>query len=465
MTGTRTLPLSARLLLAAILALLPGCSLLRAPKTVVTAVVPKSRSSQPDPLHLQLQIERFTDNFVLLTAQALDDYAKKAATESARVEALQLKLASASALTSIASGPNPNANLLDLVAVTMLGRIAVEDRWANAADPAALEQWLATSRALETNVWELAATALNPDYGKELRRTIELWSEQNPQARGIFFLRPQEFTSRLARERKTERNPNSVFSLMDLDPMTGLDPAVREITETRVLAERAMFTFQRMPFLLRLQTELLAYELADQPGMRLALTNITLLAGSADRIGRATESVSQTAAQLPERISAERKEILMALDQHEGKLRDLSAQVDQALQSGEKMSTSLNTSLVTLTALMKLFGVGQPSTNAPQDTNSVPFNILDYGQAADHVGAMAKDVNTLVNTVNQSLPQIERLSQQTTGDAQKVVDRGFRLGLVLIAVFLAGAVLAGLIYRFFAEKLKHPEHSLPASTQ
>ena len=72
--------------------------------------------------------------------------------------------------------------------------------------------------------------------------------------------------------------------LVNLDPTAGLDPAVREITQTRLMAERAMFTMQRMPFLLRLQTELLTYQLSDQSPIRQALADTTLLAGSADRI-------------------------------------------------------------------------------------------------------------------------------------------------------------------------------------
>jgi F0F1-type ATP synthase assembly protein I len=56
------------------------------------------------------------------------------------------------------------------------------------------------------------------------------------------------------------------------------------------------------------------------------------------------------------------------------------------------------------------------------------------------------------------VPQVDRLSQNATAEAQKVVDRAFRLGLVLIAVLLIGAVLASLVYRFFAEKLKRPAH-------
>jgi hypothetical protein len=269
-----------------------------------------------------------------------------------------------------------------------------------------------------------------------------------------FLIRPHDFASLVRTSQAKGTGVSSVFNLAGLDPMASIDPAVREITRTRLFAERALFVMQRMPFLLRLQAELLAHQLIVQPEVQLALTNTTRLSESVDRISRAAESVSQTATQLPDRISAERKEILAALDQQEGKLRDLAAEVNRSLVSAEKMSTSLNTTVTNFDVLMKRFGVGEPSTNAAPDTKSPSFNILDYGQVAQQVGTMAKDLNTLVSSVNQNVPQIEHLSQTPTGDAQKVVDRAFHLGLVLIAVLLAGLVVAGLVYRFFAERLK-----------
>jgi hypothetical protein len=465
------LAISGRVLLAkcfvfgAMLAFLPACSLLHAPQTVVSAVVPESSGSQPDPLKLQVQIDRFADNFCLQTAQALDDYAAKSGTESARVESLQLKLLSTSAVISIASGPNPTANLIDLAAVATLNRMAIEERWRKASERAPFEQWLATSRELETNIWHLASGELSAAYVKELHQTIDEWIGQNPEASRTLFSRPLEFASTAAHKDRTETSVDSIFNLVNLDPTASLDPAVREITKSRLLAERALFTFQRIPFLLRLQTEFLATRLTEQPDFRQALTNTTLLVQSAERISRATESVSQTAAELPDRISTERKEILVALDKQEGKLKELAAQVELTLQSGDKMSTSLNTTLVTFTALMKLFGVGETSTATPMDTNSPPFNILDYGQVADHVGAMAKDINVLIASVNQSMPQLEGLSHKTTVDAQKVVEHSFHLALVLIGVLLVGALLAGLTYRFFAEKLKRGGRGFSATAR
>ena len=121
------------------------------------------------------------------------------------------------------------------------------------------------------------------------------------------------------------------------------------------------------------------------------------------------------------------------------------------------MSSSLNITVTNFDVLMKQFGVGEPSTNTVPDTNSPPFNILDYAKTAGQVAEMAKNLNTLVESVNQSVPQLQKLSQNAGDNVQQAVDRGFRLGLILIGVLLAGAVLAGLLYRFLVERLK-PAH-------
>ena len=365
------------MVLGVLLVLLPGCSIFQAPQKVVSAVVPGvGTSPQADPAALQIQVQRFADDFCGRTIQALDEYAQKTGTEAAQIQALRMKLSYSSAVIGIASGPNPNINLLDMVTVTTLMRMSIEDYWIKTSGGAAYEEWLLNSRVLETNAWTLATAVLKREQIHELRHAITQWYERNPQLRSGFLARPQESATQLREMNTGTRGVGNVFSLVGLDPTAGLDPAVREVTRTRLFAERTLFVAQHMPFLLRWQTELLTYELTGQRAVREALTNTARLSDSAERI-------SHTVAELPDRISTERKAILDALQEQEGKLRQLSAEVDRTLVSGTKMSESLNTTLITFDALMKRFGVGEPDTNSVPDTNSPPFNILDYGKVAD----------------------------------------------------------------------------------
>ncbi len=444
-----------------------GCRMLKTttelPAKAVTAITPGKDKDAVDPLDLQVQLQRYTDDFTTRSADTLDEYARRVGTEPAHVQALQLKIASSSSVISIASGPNPTISLLDLVSIASLSRLSVEEYWMTTTNGPAFQPWLEVSRVLETNAWQLAARFLKPSQLEELRTLISQWYARNPHSLNVFYARPSEFAAMVpATSEKKGGSLDTLANLVTLDPMSGLDPAVREVTRTRLFAERAMFTFQRMPFLLRMQTELLAHQVARQPGIQEALTNATRLSDSAERIGRAAESLSTTASQLPDRLSTERKEILAALDQHEGKLKDLAAQVSLTLGSGEKMSTSLNTTITTFDGLMKRFGVGEPSSQpAAPDTNSTPFRILDYGEVADQIGSMARELGTLVTSVNQSMPQVERLGQLATADARNLVDHSFRLALILIGVFLLGALFAGLTYRFVAARLARPEPGSP----
>lgn len=350
-------------------------------------------------------------------------------------------------MISVVSGPNPNANLLDVVTMNTLTRKMIEDYWIKTPGGEAFRVWLDNARALETNAWDLTTTVLKPEQRQELRKSIDEWYERNPELRDGFLARPHELVTMIARNQKGTHDLGSVFNFVGIDPTIGLDPAVREVTQTRLFAERAMFTLQRMPFLLRFQTELLAYQLMDIPEVQLVLTNTVSISESAERISRTT-------AALPDLITSERKAILAAMEQQEGKLRELSDSVNQTLASGAKMSDSLNTTITTFDGLMKRFGVGEPDTNSvpDTDTNSPPFNILDYGKVADQISGMAKELNVLLTTADQNVTQLTMLSNEATTRAERIVDHAFRRGVMLIVIFLVGAVLVGLAYRALLRK-------------
>jgi hypothetical protein len=458
--ATRHWPLFTLSLL--LLTLATGCRLVRTavnvPGQTVRAVTPGKKDAHlVDPVDMQQKLLRFADEFFMRTILGVDNL-RRGTNALEPAEALKWKIMLGTETCSIASGPNAVADVLDMTVFVTVTRAGLEDYWQPKVFGKSAQPMLDGCRNAETEIWRLASTVLKPEQQAELRQAIEVWRRQNPLAETGLAAPALGIASQVAQANQSKTTTaGSVFDLLNLDPLSGLDPVTRQIAETRLFAERALYVTQKMPMLLRWQTELLSLNAMAMPEMQQLVTNSTEIAASVERFARVAE-------QLPGQVTNEREEILKALESQEKKLTPLVNEVRQTLTAGSQMTTSLNTTLTTFDALMKRFGVGEPSTNAPPDTNSPPFNILDYGQVADRVGAMAQDVNTLVNSLNQSVPQLERLSQQATVDAQKVVDRGFRLGLVLIAVLLGGAVLAGLAYRFCSEKLRRPGHPPPAST-
>lgn len=436
------------ILMAAVL-LLPvvsGCRIAeetaRLPMRAVTAVAPATQPQAPDAALVQVELQRFADEYSSRTIAALDKYAEQVGTIEACSQALKWKVSASTAAMSIASGPNPLANLLDFLALTSVMRTALESVWLKTTNGPAFQPWLEASRALETNAWKLAEGNLTPDQSQEMRSAIQRWWEANPDARTGFFARPEEFSSLIRKTGEKASRPGSVFSLVGLDPTAGLDPAVREVTRTRLFAERAMFLAQRMPFLLRWQVELMSDQLLQAPPVVSALA-------SAERFSRATESVSQTAAALPDRITAERQAVLAALETQAGKLRELSAEITRTLAAGEQMSTSLNTTLVTFDALMKRFGVGEPD-DSPPDTNAPPFNILDYAATAERIATMAQQLDAVIKDAGSTLdsPALDKrirdlnaLAAGARAEAKSVLNHAFLLAASLIGLVLAAAMI------------------------
>jgi hypothetical protein len=133
-------------------------------------------------------------------------------------------------------------------------------------------------------------------------------------------------------------------------------------------------------------------------------------------------------------------------------LRSQETDVRQTLNAGGEAAAAINAAIKSLDGFVRY--VSAPNTNKTTvSTNSRPFNVLDYGTAAGQVGSAARDLSALLTTLNQSTSQLAQLGQQTTADANRVVDHAFRRGLILILVLLIGSVVAGLTYRILASKL------------
>ena len=444
--------------------MLTGCqvveSAMRMPGQAVRAVTQGDRSPPIDLAELQTDLQRYADEFAARTIEALDAYAQSVGTAEARSRVLRWKLTVNSALLTIVTGPNPQTNLIDVLALATLTRKSLERLGEEINSSPAFERLLEVSRNLEGYAWvHLAAKAFTAEQQQELRDFLERWWEMNPAEHPVFFARPTESRALISQTEQGAARPGSVFSLVGLDPMAGLDPAVREVTRSRLLAERVMFMAQRVPFLLRWHFELLTEELLSDELLVGVLTNTAHLAESAERMSLAVESVSMTVGELPDRITAERQAILEAIQTQENTLRELAGAVSQTLATGESMSTSLNTTLTTFDALMERFGVGEPAAaSQPASSNAEPFRILDYAQTATQLEAAARELTLLLLTFDQTLAstnlaelpiQVGMAFEQAQAGSREVVDHAFWRAILLVLAVL----VAALLYRLVASRL------------
>jgi hypothetical protein len=413
------------------------------PKPQVSSIQLTNSTSGPVTFPvLQQQVMRLADTYAATVAQACDEISATTTNAGLRLTTLRWKLGQASSAYTDAAGENPAVNALDMLVLVSMARIVVEGYGVETYGDE-IRPLLDAQRNLETNAWMMAGGVLKPSQEKELKDMIAEWRVKNPHQNYVGSVRFLEFVTALGRKpTQATTAPTSIFSLLYLDPLAGLDPTAAAIEETRELGERAMYYMQRTPGLLSWQAEVLAYQLGNQPASQQILSD-------ANRLATSSEIFAKTAQQLPQLINDQRQaaiqQILDGLMTNANNSGELLTSTRLTLDAASGAATNLNAAIQSLTAFVQYVS---PTNSAPSSsTNDKPFNVLDYGTAATQIGTAANNLNALLATMNQSAPQLEKLSQQTKADADEVVRRAFHYGLVLVLVLLAGSVVAALAYR------------------
>jgi hypothetical protein len=228
---------------------------------------------------------------------------------------------------------------------------------------------------------------------------------------------------------------SSVFNLLSIDPLAGLDPATRELANTRLLGERGMFLARHMPTLIRWESELLTMQTAEMPQMEKLLANTAQLSESADRFSRTTE-------QLPELISSERQQIIQALDEQRPGLISLAAQTDKALSAGKLMSDASTATLKSFQDVLRQIDA------SPSNPDTEPFRINNYTAAAAQINATTQDLIKLLQAFDQTLApgkldelsiRVDALTRKTQDRGKEWVDYTFRKSLLLGLILMASA--------------------------
>jgi len=430
-----------------------GCRVLKdaasVPGQAVRAVTPGTKDQAvADPVEVQQRLLRFADEYssgMIVGVEKL----RRGTNAIGPAEELKWKIVFASEASSIASGPKALANLLDMTVFVTMARLTVESHWQPNVYGESAQLLLESCRHYETQIWEFVGIVLTPEQQAELRQAILAWRQTHPIPENILGARAVGFASEVAKTHQAATKESSVFGLLKLDPLAGLDPATREIAQTRLFAERALYIAQWMPTLLRWQTELLSLNTMAMPEVQQLVTNTTQLAASADRFAAVAEK-------LPQQVSTERAEILKSLESQEKNLTPLVGEVRQSLTAGTQMSTSLNATLTTFDALMKRFGVGETNNTSPPNTNAEPFRILDYAQTATQLEAAARQLTELVRTLDQTLAstnlaqlsaQVGPVVEQAQTGGKEIVNYAFWKAVLFLAIACAMILLTVLLNR------------------
>jgi hypothetical protein len=392
---------------------------------------------------VQLKVMRYADDYSGRISDPLEALTRQAASPEERLSAHDWRIMQSTAAYTIASGPNPMVNALDMIVLASLSRMVVQDDTLAGARAAPL---LEVHRDLEWQAWALVEDVADGEQTNHLRALIVQWRAEHPGVRTVSQVRLADFASIPGQRSEEAHGGGGVFALIGLDPLRNLDPAVRELEQTRQLAERTIYYLQRAPGLLDMQVERLAYQLAVMPEAKQTLAGV-------ESVSLAAEALGDLTADAPTIIARERHalvaDLTAALRTEQERLQALLVEVRGVLQAGAQTSESVGTTVAALDAFVARFqpqGVRPAASAAP----ARPFDINDYAQTARELASAAQDLQSLLVQLDTSSTGVERLAGTTRQALQEVVDRAFWRGIVLIGALTFGALFAALGYRYVA---------------
>jgi hypothetical protein len=226
-------------------------------------------SEKKEPLsyfQLRNSLMDFADRYMQMIGQAADTLQKENPEPDARAGILSAKLFSASAAFSIAADPSPQVALLNMeVLVRLQGSVWRETIPKKFGDKAAAPL-LEVQKKLEEDIDSIALRALSPEKLEELKTLVEEWRKEHPDQRYVSYIRLSDL-SEVHHGGPRAKMPNllSISGLLSTFQLVNMDDTTRSVDQARMVAERALYLSQRMPTLIRWQSEMFFYELASTP--------------------------------------------------------------------------------------------------------------------------------------------------------------------------------------------------------
>jgi hypothetical protein len=374
------------------------------------------------------RVESLADRFIGSEAHAYESLEAGSSDEKVRAWARTTKIGQALAAMAIATGPNPYENAVDLVVMISLKRAEIEANEARTLlSPQEAAPLIESYKRDEAMAWDLVRHSLAPAHEQELRETIAQFLRENPDLRNAGFVRFTDL-ARLYLAQATKHSPGgNLLSLLFLDPLAGLDPATRELRQTRLLLERTAYVLQRLPLIVQWQAHQAGADLLDLPQSQRVVQATTRFAAATDRFADAAAGYPQALktereaaiAQLQQAVDVQRKAVVIDFDaQRKATFADLDVQRKAAFADVDAQ-------------------------------RKAAFADLDGQQSK--LRDLLADARSSIDRAEKAGVQVNAATARTIDTAQTAANHtlwlAFWLSLALLACLLVGIPLSGLLYR------------------
>jgi len=357
----------------------------------------------------------FADTFTMRISQACDEveleYGK--GDPGVRRWAQATKIGQAFAAMDIATGPNPEINLLDMVAMVTLKREAVQEYDIPVVLKGKGKEVIdhAYQRSYD-EVWALADRDLNDEQLKELRDLIDQWRKDNPKQYYVGFVRLEDFSSfKKWQESPHKAAPGSLFSLLYIDPLAGLDPVAQELRGFQDLTSRMLFILQRLPIIMQ-------WQMRREIDAALSNESVTQFVTETGNFSAATAKFADAVAAYPDQFKRDTQDMVKQL---------------QAAITAERV------------------GMFDEANKTLTNQREAMFKSLDdqttkLGQVVDKIDKAIASLDQAGTSINDSTTKTVTVAETST---RSLLNHAFLLAVALIVIILA----AMLTYRATSRRM------------
>lgn len=463
----------------AILAAVPGAR--PAPPTVET----NWTASSVDVLRMQAEVMDFADDFMLRLGDVVDRIEATDPPMRGRMLSHKLRVRTAQGVIAIATSHNPLVAQADMLVMVTLQRRLLE----TAFNPQDFEvEWEALTRVFiqgEEQMRSIAARSLTPGQLAEIDEVVERWIENNPSRSFATGVRLENFAAARQTTVTEPGRPQSVFALLRIDPLSGLNPTSREIEQSRLLAERAFYYVQRAPQLIAWQTELLLIDSLNESEVQSLVRSASEFSNAATDLTDQTEELSEA---IPGLVAEERE---AAIDQAADRLSvEREAAIDQAFQRlaeerhalldeitarEAELNATMENLRATITAAESLVAGSQDLVNAvdqlavrmgsdDEPSGEPGPTLADYERILERADAVIAETTRAVEAIDdlaandawdERAATIETVSTGLEARVGRVIERAFWYALVLVGAALVGSLIVGLILRAVRQRVAY----------
>jgi len=375
---------------------------------------------------LEDHVRRFADRYITRVALATNSVSNNTDDQALKEFMQRWKSVAYASVVDIAIGPNAVTNLLDMMTLTMLSRIMVENHWVpNALGSELGEDFLQTYVDLEEDIWTVADDVLTASQQDELKSLVIDWHTRNPKQIYPWYVRLSDFSGQRAA---------SLAAVQQTGGMLKEVARAREAAEEiQAFGERVLFYLQRAPMITSAEFQASANDVLGGPHVSRAINDMDRFVAAVERLVNSVEDLpgSRLAAvdQIMDRIGEERAALVRDLASSEADFASLLAELQPALDSLERLTAS-----------------------DEQDPDSKPFDINEYTALVSESATTAIELRRLAETVDslmQNSAELSTLVEALVEAEHAIVDRAFMQAIALIFIFF----LALLGYRFLARRL------------